>query len=61
MLRLGLAVSALLLVGGLVIAIAGGEHVSTAVDLRSLLHAGSLADRLMASGLVVLCVTRSSA
>lgn len=56
-LRGGLAISAVLMAIGLVIAIAGGEHGRTAVHLMRVFSEGSVGDRLVAVGLALLALT----
>ncbi len=56
-LRLGLGVSVTLMLAGLVLAIAAGEHDPVPVRLSGLASDGSVPDRLMAGGVLVLALT----
>ena len=56
-LRIGLALAATLMAVGLVLALATGEHAGAAVRLHALLSDGTLADRLIATGLLILAST----
>ena len=56
-LRVGLALSALLLLVGMILAIAAGQTTAGAVHTRSLLSEGTWADRIIALGLVILAST----
>ena len=53
-LRGGLALAVVLMVIGLVLAIAGGEHGRAAVHLAHVLSEGSVGDRFVAVGLAIL-------
>ena len=56
-LRLGLAISCVLLAVGLAIALATGEHVAVPVRLHHLLSEGTTADRVISLGLLLLAMT----
>ena len=56
-LRGGLAIACVLLAIGCAIALATGEHVSAPVRLHHLLSEGTVADRVIAVGLVILAMT----
>lgn len=56
-LRLGLGVSVTLMLAGLVLAVAAGEHDPVPVRLSGLASDGSVPDRLMAVGVLVLALT----
>ena len=56
-LRVGLAIAALLMASGLVLALATGEHASAAVRLHALFSDGTFADQLIAGGLLILAST----
>lgn len=56
-LRGGLALAVVLLVIGLVLAIAGGEHGRAAVHLGHVFSEGSVGDRFVAVGLALLALT----
>lgn len=57
MLRLGLGVSVTLMLAGLAFAIVSGEHDPVPVRLSGLATDGSVPDRLMAGGVLVLALT----
>ena len=57
LLRVGLAVSVVLMLVGLVMKIASGSHQSTGVELFSLTDTDSSADLVMAIGVLVLAAT----
>ncbi len=57
MLLTGLAVSVAAMAVGLVVDLLEGERTAVAVPLRSLLWAGSIGDRIMAVGVLVLLLT----
>jgi uncharacterized membrane protein len=56
-LRAGLAIACVLIAIGLVIALASGEHAAAVVRFHHVLSDGTLADRVMACGLVLLAMT----
>ena len=56
-LRAGLAISCVLLAVGLVMALVSGEHAAAAIKLHSALSAGTVPDRVIALGLVLLAMT----
>jgi uncharacterized membrane protein len=56
-LRLGLALSCVLLAAGLAIALATGQHVAAPLRLHHILSDGTVADRVIALGLLLLAMT----
>ena len=55
--RVGLAIGAVLMAVGLVWALVAGERALAPVDLGGLLGDASTADRVIATGVLVLCLT----
>ena len=56
-LRLGLAISCVMLAIGLGIALATGQHVAAPLRLHHILSDGTVADRVIALGLLLLAMT----
>jgi uncharacterized membrane protein len=56
-LRLGLALACVLIGVGLVMALAMGERMAAPVHLHEVLSEGTMADRVIASGLLLLAMT----
>jgi len=56
-LRLGLAISCVMLAIGVAIALATGEHVAAPIRLHHLLSEGTVADRVIGFGLLLLAMT----
>ena len=56
-LRGGLAIACVMLLIGMAIALAAGEHAAGAVRLHEVLSDGTVADRVIACGLLLLALT----